>query len=47
MEGFSENYCPVCENQMKENETIIFCQECGWNMNKKEPDVKPRPSQQG
>lgn len=39
------NACPVCGEQTKEDETLIFCDNCGFNIPKKEEDnvKKPKP----
>ena len=35
------NQCPVCGQGTDENETIIYCDNCGFNINKKEDDIIP------
>jgi ribosomal protein L37AE/L43A len=37
----STNSCPVCGQLTKENEAIIYCENCGFNINKKE-EIKPK-----
>ena len=35
------NKCPVCGQVTKENEVIIYCESCGFNIHKKEEETKP------
>jgi len=39
-----DNPCPVCGESTKENETITYCESCGFNHTKKETDVEPQSS---
>jgi len=34
--------CPVCGDEVKQDTNIIFCETCGFNINKKENDPKPK-----
>lgn len=35
------NQCPVCGQSTKEDEILIYCENCGFNINKKEEDTEP------
>jgi len=37
-----ENQCPVCGQKTTEDEILIFCENCGFNINKKEQDLEPK-----
>ncbi len=36
------NHCPVCGQDTKENEILIYCEKCGFNIPKKEKDTEPK-----
>lgn len=36
MEKTKQNECPVCHELTKEDETMIYCENCGFNIRKKE-----------
>lgn len=36
------NKCPVCGSDTNENEHMIYCEHCGFNICKKEKDSKPK-----
>ncbi len=38
------NQCPVCKEPTKEDEVIVYCENCGFNIHKKEEEVKPKSS---
>ena len=38
------NQCPVCGQHTKESESLIYCENCGFNINKKEKDLEPKAS---
>jgi predicted amidophosphoribosyltransferase len=39
------NQCPVCGEPTKEDEAIIYCENCGFNINKAEEDSEPLPDE--
>lgn len=36
------NDCPVCSHKTYEDEHMIYCEKCGFNVHKKEKDSKPK-----
>lgn len=37
-----KNCCPVCGQGTKEDEIIIYCDNCGFNINKDKKEIEPK-----
>ncbi len=37
-----KNHCPVCGHSTKEDEILIYCENCGFNINKSAKDTEPK-----
>lgn len=39
---YKENACPVCNEPTKQDETQVYCENCGFSIRKKEEVLTPK-----
>lgn len=42
---YKENACPVCNEPTKQDETQVYCENCGFSIRKKEEVLTPKSVQ--